>query len=86
MQEGVTSIKAYGTYQGMPRLPLQPLTLAQRGAWIGVTLIRIHLSILSLTPPELFSQYGLPALLLGIENHVGVTIDNCDNCANLGGD
>ena len=22
------------------------------------------------------------ALLLGIENHVGVTIDNCDNCPN----
>jgi len=25
-----------------------------------------------------------PALLLGIENHVGVTIDNCDNCTNWG--
>ena len=50
-----------------------------RGA--GVTLIRIHLSILSSTPPELFLQYGLPALRLGIENHVGVTIDNCDICA-----
>ena len=31
---------------------------------------------------KVFLLHRSPALHLGIENHVGVTVDNCDNCAN----